>query len=52
MQDLEDDPEMRQQIHLYKDEKAESDWDSDDGIKKEELVTECKEPVIEEDHKE
>ena len=40
---------MRQQINLYKDEKVESEWESDnedDGfkVKKEELVTEGKEP--------
>lgn len=39
---------MRQQIHLYKDLDAEQDWESDDGVKPEELVTEGKEPIKEE----
>lgn len=49
---MEDDPELRGQINLYRNEKAEDeDWESDEEevekgrVKKEELVTEGKEPV-------
>ena len=54
LQDLEEDPEYRAQINIYKDEKqkvvkAEDDdeWESDEDvpeIKESELITEGKEP--------